>query len=102
MGLLAKLFGAVSWAEMDGIRLDTNRPFWELSGRTNFPSLLEALVPLLPRDAFSTSREDLLPESLPSSCESMRSRSVPMSPTERFGRGLRSTIFQPRRTRSLG
>lgn len=49
MGLLAKLFGAVSWAEMDGIRLDTNRPFWELSGRTDFPSLLEALVPLLPQ-----------------------------------------------------
>ncbi len=33
---------------MDGIRLDTSRPFWELSGRTDFPSVLSALASLLP------------------------------------------------------
>jgi hypothetical protein len=48
MGLLAKIFGAVSRKEMNGIRLDTTRPFWELSGATDFPSLLPALTALLP------------------------------------------------------
>lgn len=49
MGLLAKLFGAVSREEMNGIRLVTTRPFWELSGKTDFPSLLPALAALLPQ-----------------------------------------------------
>lgn len=48
MGLFAKILGAVSWAEMNGIRLDTTRPFWELSGSTDFSSLLQVLPLLLP------------------------------------------------------
>ncbi|MEJ5277179.1 MAG: hypothetical protein WHU94_14820, partial [Thermogemmata sp.] len=47
-GLLAKIFGAVSREEMRGISLDTTGPYWELSGATDFPSLLEALETLLP------------------------------------------------------
>lgn len=50
MGLLATLFGAVSREEMDGIRFDTNRPYWELSGEADFSSLLPALAALLPED----------------------------------------------------
>jgi hypothetical protein len=50
MGLLAKIFGAVSREEMSGTRLDTTRPFWELSGKSDFPSLLTALRDLLPAD----------------------------------------------------
>jgi hypothetical protein len=52
MGLLAKILGKildfVPREERDGIRLDTTRPFWELSGQTNFPSVLSALAALLP------------------------------------------------------
>ena len=50
MGLLAKIFGAVPREEMGGIRLDMTRPFWEVSGETDFPSLLRALPDLLPGD----------------------------------------------------
>jgi hypothetical protein len=48
MGLLAKLFRAVPQEEMGGIHLDGTRPFWEVSGQTDFPSLLLALPDLLP------------------------------------------------------
>lgn len=48
MGLLAKIFGAVPREEMSGIRLDMTRPFWEVSGKTDFPSLMGALPDLLP------------------------------------------------------
>ncbi len=48
MRLLAKIFGAVSREEMSGIRLDRTRPFWELSGKSDFPSILTALPNLLP------------------------------------------------------
>jgi hypothetical protein len=48
MGLLAKIFGAVPRDEMSGIHLDMRRPFWEVSGKTDFPSLLVALPELLP------------------------------------------------------
>ena len=51
MGLLAKIFGAVPREEMSGIRLDMTRPFWELSGDTDFPSLLTALPDLLPEES---------------------------------------------------
>jgi hypothetical protein len=34
---------------MEDIRLDTSRPFWELSGQTDFPSLVTALALLLPK-----------------------------------------------------
>ena len=50
MGLLARIFGAVPREEMGGIRLDMTRPFWELSGETDFPLLLKALSDLLPGD----------------------------------------------------
>jgi hypothetical protein len=48
MGLFAKLVGAVSKSELDGIRLDTNKPHWEVSGLTNFPALLRRLSNYLP------------------------------------------------------
>jgi hypothetical protein len=50
MGLLARLFGVVPCAEMKGIHLDTTRPFWEVSGKADFPSLLAALSELLPQE----------------------------------------------------
>lgn len=50
MGLLARIFGAVSREKMRGIRLDVTRPFWELSGETDFPSLLATLPDLLPAE----------------------------------------------------
>lgn len=50
MGLLAKIFGAVSREEMKGIRLDVTRGFWEVFGDTDFPTLLAALPDLLPED----------------------------------------------------
>ena len=48
MGVLAKIFGGVSGKESSGIRLNAKRPFWEVSGKTDFPSLLTALPDLLP------------------------------------------------------
>jgi hypothetical protein len=50
MGLLATIFGAVPREEMSGIRLDMTHPFWEVSGDTDFPSLLTALPDLLPEE----------------------------------------------------
>ncbi|HOX03597.1 MAG TPA: hypothetical protein P5555_15170 [Candidatus Paceibacterota bacterium] len=50
MGLLAKIFGAVPREEMSGIRLDMTRPFWEVAGEADFPSLLTALPDLLPEE----------------------------------------------------
>src|SRR5262245_34096176 len=50
MGLLAKIFGAVPRDEMSGIRLDMGRPFWEVSGKTDFLALLMALPELLPEE----------------------------------------------------
>jgi hypothetical protein len=47
MGLLAKFFGVVPREEREGIHLDLSRPFWEVSGKTDFPSLLSALPNLL-------------------------------------------------------
>jgi hypothetical protein len=51
MGLLAKIFGAVPREEMSGIRLDMTHPFWEVSGETEFPSLLTVLPDLLPEES---------------------------------------------------
>jgi hypothetical protein len=48
MGWLAKIFGAVPNEQMEGIHLDLEQPFWEVSGETDFPSLLRALVHFLP------------------------------------------------------
>jgi hypothetical protein len=48
MGLLARIFGAVSLKEMNGIRLDTSGSFWDISGKSDFPKLLQALLQLLP------------------------------------------------------
>jgi hypothetical protein len=50
MGLLARIFGAVSREEMRGIRLDLTRPFWEVSGETDFAALFAALPDLLPSE----------------------------------------------------
>ena len=51
MGLLAKIFGAVPREEMSGIRLDMTHPYWEVSGKTDFPSLLTVLPDLLPEES---------------------------------------------------
>src|SRR5262245_9512798 len=50
MGFLAKIFGGVPREEMNGIRLDTKQPHWEVSGKTDFPAVLAALPDLLPGD----------------------------------------------------
>jgi len=51
MGLLARIFGAVSRKQTNGISLDRKHLYWELSGKTDFSSLLTALIDLLPRDS---------------------------------------------------
>ncbi len=51
MGILAKIFGAVSREEMDGISLSLSEPFWELDGETDFPRLFTGLVALLPENS---------------------------------------------------
>ena len=48
MGWLAKLFNAVPKEEANGLELDTNHPFWEVSEAEDFPSLFKALINLLP------------------------------------------------------
>lgn len=48
MGWLSRLLGATPKDQLDGIQLDTNQPYWELDGKTNFPRLLRALADLLP------------------------------------------------------
>jgi len=50
MGWLAKIFGGVPREEMSGIRLDTKRSYWEVSGKTDFPAVLAALADLLPAE----------------------------------------------------
>ena len=50
MGWLAKIFGGAPREEMSGIHLDTKRPYWELSGKTDFPAVLPALPDLLPAE----------------------------------------------------
>lgn len=52
MGLLAKILGALSGVDMNGICLDVRRPFWEIAGKTDFSSLFAALPDLLPSDCF--------------------------------------------------
>ncbi len=48
MGLFRKLIRATPKEELKGISLDLNQPFWELEGKTDFPSLLRALSRFLP------------------------------------------------------
>jgi len=50
MGFFAKIFGGVPREEMSGIRLDTKRPYREVSGETDFPAVLGALPDLLPAE----------------------------------------------------
>jgi hypothetical protein len=50
MGFFAKIFGGVPREEMSGIRLDTKRPYWEVSGQTDFSAVLSALPDLLPAE----------------------------------------------------
>ena len=51
MGLISKVFGAVSKEEMNGAHIDLNQPFWEIEGKTNFPRLLSALTKIFPKDS---------------------------------------------------
>lgn len=46
MGILTKLLSLMPPPK--GVRLDIRRPFWEVSGDTDFPSVLAALPDLLP------------------------------------------------------
>ncbi len=48
MRWLRKLLGASLKEDLEGIRMDTRRPIWELDGRTDFPHLLDALADFLP------------------------------------------------------
>ena len=50
MGMIAKIFGAVPRQARSGIHLNMTHPFWEVSGETDFPSLLTALPELLPEE----------------------------------------------------
>jgi len=50
MGLLSRIFRTAPREEMSGIHLDMGRPFWEVWGKTDFPSLLGALPDLLPEE----------------------------------------------------
>ncbi len=47
-GWLGKLFNATPKEKLNGIRLDTSRPYWEVKGKTTFASLLRALGDFLP------------------------------------------------------
>ncbi|MDD4872082.1 MAG: hypothetical protein PHR77_16110 [Kiritimatiellae bacterium] len=47
MGWLGKLFNATPKAELNGIRMNTRCPFWEVDGKTTFATLLRALVDFL-------------------------------------------------------
>jgi hypothetical protein len=44
MGLLGRLFGATPKEELNGIKLNLNESFWELKGKTDFPSLFHVSV----------------------------------------------------------
>jgi hypothetical protein len=48
MGWLRRLFGVTPKEELDGVRLDTSKAFWELTGTTDFPHLFHALADFLP------------------------------------------------------
>lgn len=48
MGWLGRLFNATPKEELDGIRMDTTSPFWEVEGKTTFAPLLRALADFLP------------------------------------------------------
>ncbi len=48
MGWLGKLFNATPKEKLNGIRLDTSRPYWEVTGKTTFAALLRALGDFLP------------------------------------------------------
>ena len=49
---IAKLFGAASPDEMEGLRLDVERGYWVLEGNTDLPTFLRALPTLISRPAF--------------------------------------------------
>ena len=51
LGWLGKLLGFVPREEMEGIRLDTVEPYWEVDGPGTFDELLWALVDWVPEDA---------------------------------------------------
>jgi len=51
MRWIRKLLGAVPKEEMDGIRLDTKRPYWEVDGPRTFTELFRALEGWLPEGA---------------------------------------------------
>lgn len=51
MGILRKLFCVTPKKELNGISLNLNEPFWELEGKTNFPTLLRALTEILPENS---------------------------------------------------
>lgn len=51
MGWLGRLLGAASKEEMEGIRLDTGSPHWEVDGPNTFEELFRALADFFPEDA---------------------------------------------------
>src|ERR1035438_4621057 len=51
MGILAKIFGAVSREEMNGIRINLKEPLWEVEGKTDFSKVFSGLADLLPANS---------------------------------------------------
>jgi len=51
MGWLGRLLGMTPKEDLTGIELDLSQPFWEISGRTDFPSLLRAIGDLVPENS---------------------------------------------------
>ena len=48
MGWLGRLLNVTPREELNGIRMDTAHPFWEVEGKTTFAALLRALADFLP------------------------------------------------------
>lgn len=51
LGWLGKLLGVVPKEEMEGIRLNTTEPYWEVDGPRTFEELLNALISSAPENA---------------------------------------------------
>ena len=51
MGIFGRLFRCTPKEELNGIKLNLDEPFWELTGKTDFPALFRALHEILPENS---------------------------------------------------
>jgi len=51
MGWIARMLGGASKEQLSGLGLDLTKGFWEVEGRTDFPSLLRAVHEWFPEDS---------------------------------------------------